>query len=297
MKFNYNLMIAAACIVLCTATACDARLEEFECVGSTAAPTAISASAVTSEALPGQIKLTWTNPEEDFAYMQIRYNDPLQKKDVCKLVSKGTNELLIDNTRARFGDYSFSFQTFNAKHEGSEVTEVTAHSGKAPATVTEKRTKVSLVRGQLSCNYPDSSEGYFDALIDGDLNNFFHTNWHSPQVALPHYIQIDFNEAHGTFAFEYYTRNTSNTDGFPTVAELQISTDGENWETVSTLTDLPAKKSTKYSSAYVKPDKAFTHFRFNVTHSSQDKKYFHVAEIAFYDVDVQIYDPETAELD
>ena len=111
MKFNLKYIIVVSALI--GMAGCDDKIEPFEIMGSTAAPAAISASAVQSEALPGEIKLTWTAPEEDFAYMQIRYNDPLQKKDICKLVSKNTTELLVENTRARFGDYSFFFQTFN----------------------------------------------------------------------------------------------------------------------------------------------------------------------------------------
>lgn len=296
MKLNMKYMMAAACFLACTA--CDDKLEPFETVGSTAAPATISASAVQSEALPGEIRLAWTAPEGDFAYMQIKYHDPLTDEDVCKIVSKGTTELLVENTRARFGEYVFYLQTFNAAHEGGEVTVVKAKSGAAPSTTTEKtRTKVNVVVDQLSCNYPDSQEGYFSALVDGDLSNFFHTNWHSPQNPLPHYIQIDFNEEHEDFAFEYYTRDTSNTDGYPTSAELQISTDGETWETVTVLSGLPATRATRYASTFVTPGKKFKYFRFNVTSSSQNKNYFHIAEITFYDVEVEVYDPETVPLD
>lgn len=110
MKFNLKYIIVVSALI--GMAGCDDKIEPFEIMGSTAAPAAISASAVQSEALPGEIKLTWTAPEEDFAYMQIRYNDPLQKKDICKLVSKNTTELLVENTRARFGDYSFFFPDF-----------------------------------------------------------------------------------------------------------------------------------------------------------------------------------------
>lgn len=126
---------------------------------------------------------------------------------------------------------------------------------------------------------------------------FFHTNWHSPQVDLPHYIQIDLKEEHENFAFEYYTRDTGNTDGFPTSAELQISTDGEHWETVSTLSGLPTTRQTKYASDFVMPGKKFKYFRFNVLTSSLNKKYFHIGEIAFFDADIEKYDPETVPLD
>lgn len=108
MKLNLKYIIAVSALV--GMAGCDDKIEPFEITGSTATPVAISASAVQSEALPGEIKLTWAAPQEDFAYMQIRYNDPLQKKDICKLVSKNTTELLVENTRARFGDYSFFFK-------------------------------------------------------------------------------------------------------------------------------------------------------------------------------------------
>lgn len=99
------------------------------------------------------------------------------------------------------------------------------------------------------------------------------------------------------FAFEYYTRDTGNTDGFPTSAELQISTDGEHWETVSTLSGLPTTRQTKYASDFVMPGKKFKYFRFNVLTSSLNKKYFHIGEIAFFDADIEKYDPETVPLD
>ena len=38
------------------------------------------------------------------------------------------------------------------------------------------------------------------------MNNFFHTRWSSPQIDLPHYIQIDFKEAHENFSVYYRTR-------------------------------------------------------------------------------------------
>ena len=296
MKFNLIYIIVVSALI--GMAGCDDKIEPFEIMGSTAAPAAISASAVQSEALPGEIKLTWTAPEEDFAYMQIRYNDPLQKKDICKLVSKNTTELLVENTRARFGDYSFFFQTFNVANQGSAVTEVKAKSGAAPATMTEKsRKEVKLTKEQLLCNYPDASEGQYAHLVDGNPETFFHSNWHSPQSPLPHYIQIAFEEEHENFAFGYWTRNTSNTDGYPTAAEFQISNDGENWETVTVLSGLPATKATRYSSDYVIAGKKFKYFRFNVISSSLNKNYFHIGEIYFYDVEVEVYDPETVPLD
>ena len=120
MKLNVKYMIAA--FALLGLVGCDKNFEEFETSGG-GSPAAVELSTVVSEALPGQIKLTWKAPEGDYAYMQIRYYDPLQKKNICKIASKGTTEMLIENTRARFGDYTFYLQTFNAAHEAGAVQE------------------------------------------------------------------------------------------------------------------------------------------------------------------------------
>lgn len=299
MKMNFEYIIAA--ILFVGMTGCDDKLETFEIAGGVTAPTAITTSVVNSEALPGQIKLVWEKPAEGaFDYLQIKYYDPLAKEDVCKIASIGTTEMLIDNTRARFGDYSFFFQTFNAAHQGSVVTEIKAKSGAAPSTTTEKsRTEVKLTVDQLSTNAQEPSEGPIKNLIDGNKGSFFHTRWNSPQIELPHYIQIDFNEAHEDFAIYYQNRtdNTWTSDGRPSVVELQVSNDGENWETLSTLSGLPTTHSSEYTSAFVTPGKSFTHFRFNVIATSGNTKYFNMAEFKFYDVEVDVYDPETVPLD
>ncbi|MDO4164686.1 MAG: discoidin domain-containing protein [Bacteroides sp.] len=295
MVKNVRYMIAATGLLACL-TGCSDNLETFEVTGSGNAPVAIAQSSVTSEALPGQIKLSWTAPAEgDYDYLQIKYHDPRADEDVCLIASQYTTEMLIDETRARYGDYSFYFQTFNAAHEGSAVTEVKAQSGAAPSTQTEvSRTKVALTASQLSTNAQEPSEGPISNLVDGNVNNFFHTRWSSPQIDLPHYIQINFNEAHEDFAIKYYNRASSNTDGRVTVAELQISNDGENWETVETISGMPTSSGASYTSDFVTPGKSFTYFRFLVTSTSRGK-YFHMAEFEFYDVEVEIYDPETME--
>lgn len=299
MKVNFKYIIVVGLLI--GITGCDDKLETFEVAGSATTPMAIAASAVTTEALPGQIKLTWQAPAEGaFDYLQIKYYDPLAKQDVCKIASIGTTEMLIDDTRARFGDYSFFFQTFNAAHQGSQVTEVKAKSGAAPSTTTEKtRTEVTLAAEQLSTNAQEPTEGPIKNLIDGKSNTFFHTRWSDPQLPLPHYIQLDFKEPHENFAIYYQNRtdNTWTSDGRPSVVDLQISNDGENWETVSTLSGLPTKHSSEYTSDFVVAGKTFTYFRFNVIATSGNTKYFNLAEFKFYDVEVDIYDPETVALD
>ena len=107
MKFNIKYTIAALSVFMFTA-GCDDKLDAIDVIGYTGVPVAIE--TVTSESLPGQIQLRWEVPAGDFSYLKIWYYDPLTKETVYKIVSKGTTELLIDETRARFGEYEFNFK-------------------------------------------------------------------------------------------------------------------------------------------------------------------------------------------
>lgn len=293
MKLKY---IVAALVVAYVGTGCDDKLETFEPQGYMGTPTTVE--EIISEALPGQIHLTWNIPADaEFAYMKIWYNDPLTQETVYKIASKGTTELIIDDTRARFGEYEIFYQTFNSNNEGGEIKSFKAKSGVAPVVVTEKRTEVKLSGNQLSTNAQEPSEGPIENLINGNTNDFFHTRWSSPQIPLPHYIQIDFNEEHQIFALEWWDRVVSNSDGFPTVVELQISNDGNDWETVETLSGFAASSGAHVTTDYVDAGKPFTHFRFNVISTTKNSSYFHMAEFKFYNVELEIYDPETVELD
>ena len=297
MKLKY--MIAAFALA-CFGTGCDDKLETFEVQGYTGTPAPIETSAITSEALPGQIKLKWTKPSEDaYAYLKIWYTDPLLDETVYKISSLETDSMLIDDTRARFGEYEFFFQTFNANNEGSEVTSFKAVSGKAPIVITEKaRTEVKLDASQLSTDAQEPTEGPISNLVNGNTNDYFHGRWSNPTTSLPHYIQVDFNEEHQVFAIEWWNRASGGSgDGFPTVVELQISNDGNEWETVETLTGFASTWGSHIVSDYVDAGKTFTHFRYNVTAVTQNKDFFHMAELKFYDVELEVYDPETVELD
>ncbi len=281
-------------LLLCLLAGCDDKITHFDHTGSvTAAPVAIDASTIAYDSLPGQIRLYWEIPSEDaYEYLHICYYDPLTGEDVTLLASAHTAEMLIEDTRQKFGAYTFSFQTFNVDGEGSSVTEIQAYSGRAE--VTYKTTEIGLSSDQLSSDSPEPTEGPIANLINGDLTDFFHSNWSDSPEPLPHYIQIDFDEEHEGFCFDYYNRIVSNTDGFPQTAEVQVSSDGETWKTVAELNDLPSTSGAHYESEYLFPGMAFTHFRFNVTSATASSTYFHMAEFSIYDV--VLYDPEAEDL-
>ena len=63
MKQKYLLTMALGLLLLGT-TGCDDKLDTFETVGVTTAPTAIPASSISSEALPGQIRSCQNRPRQ-----------------------------------------------------------------------------------------------------------------------------------------------------------------------------------------------------------------------------------------
>lgn len=272
-------------------SACSSEFTNVEFEGYTDAPETITTAELSYEALPGSIRLNWNNADANYEYMKVSYVDPATNEVVTQLVSKYVNTLLVENTLQKYGDYEFLFQAFNAQNEPGSVTSFVARSGRAPATETVNKTKVTLTEDQLSTDNQEPSEGPIKNLIDGDVNTFFHTRWSSPQVDLPQYIQISFKEDHQNFVIYYQNRNGSQVG--PENFDLLISQDGNDWETVKTVdSGLPSGSKAEYTSDLVRCDKPFRYFRFLVTKTFGDKKYFNLAEFAFYDAEILIDDPE-----
>ena len=59
IKYIFSALVGMAALV-----SCDSNITDFEYQGYTGAPKTIDASAVTSEALPGAIRLNWTVPAD-----------------------------------------------------------------------------------------------------------------------------------------------------------------------------------------------------------------------------------------
>ncbi|PTN07352.1 discoidin domain-containing protein [Mangrovibacterium marinum] len=255
-----------------------------------AAPSAIQ--AISADSLPGQIILHWQVPSDSNYYLlKVKYYDHLSGKDVFRVASVYQDSMLIDNTLRKFGNYDFSFQTFNEANVGSQTQSFSAMSGRATITETISTSTIPLTADQLSTNNQEPSEGPIANLLDGDIYSFFHTRWSSPQIPMPQYVQIDLTEPIEDFQFYYQNRAWSQVG--PEILEVQISNDGETWETIKTISaGLPSAGGAEYTSEIFRPGKTFTHFRFNCVQTYGSKNYFNLAEFRLYDVDIQTYDPE-----
>lgn len=273
-------------------TACSGDYDSFVDTEKTIKSKPTSVSNIASEALPGQIKLTWDVPaDSNFYFLRISYFDHLTQEVKTSVASVYTNEIVFSDTRAKYGDYTFNFQTFNHLNEGGEVISVNAKSGIAPVTETITSVKVRLNDDQFSTDAQEPSEGPIRNLNDGNPNTFFHTRWSSPQIPLPHYIQIDLNESLTNFSFSYQNRNGAQVG--PEHLKVLISNDGEEWTEVAEYTSgLPSASQALYNSPVIRNEEPFTYVRFLVTKTYGDKNYFNMAEFILYDVTIDTFDPE-----
>lgn len=295
MKLNIKYYIVAF-VVIIAAIACDDKLEVFETSGYVGVPAMVE--NISSEALPGQIKLVWNAPIGDFEYIKVSYYDFLQKKNKAFIASKGTTELLVDETRARFGDYTFKFQSFNSKHEGGEVKNVFAQSGPAPSTSTVKsETKLALESKQLSTHLPLANGTTVNSLLDGDVWSYINTAWQGDEAKVrPHWVQITLKESLQTFKLAYTTA-----DGpYPIGLQIQVSTDGDIWDILASYGDeLPKENRKEWKTGVLQGAQPFNYVRYAVTSSTSGSTgvTFKISELALYDVELEIYDPEKVPLD
>ncbi len=287
ITYCVSAILALSSIVGCSGDY-DAFVESDKVVTGKPSPV----SNITSEELPGQIKLNWDVPaDSNFYFLRITYFDHLTQTERTKVASVYTDELIIDDTRAKFGDYQFSFQTFNNNNEGSDIASINAKSGIAPPIETITSVRLRLDDNQFSTDNQEPSEGPIRNLNDGNPNTFFHTRWSSPQVPLPQYIQLDLYEPLTNFSFSYQNRNGAQVG--PEHLKVLISNDGIDWtETVEFTSGLPSASQAIYNSPVIRNATPFTYVRFLVTKTYGDRNYFNLAEFMLFDVQIDIYDPE-----
>lgn len=252
-------------------------------------------SDITAEAGPGQIVLKWTKPEDgNIFYTKVSYYDYLEKKAMWRLST--SNDIVIPNTRAKFGEYEFTLETFSKSDNASGNKHIIkAVSGIAPAT--EKRDLLNLKEAYLSTNAQEPSEGPIKNLLDGNTTTFFHTRWSSPVPPAPHWIEIDltWKEPMTTFAFSYSPRNNGNNK--PTDFDIMGSIDGKEWFLIRNFTkekdNLPVTATDSFNSETIKSDKPFTYLRLSVNKTNSNSIFWTMSVFKLFDID--IYDPEAPE--
>lgn len=133
-------------------------------------------------------------------------------------------------------------------------------------------------------NYKQSGEGSYDALIDNDPSNYFHSAWDDSkgEASDPaHYLRAELSNAVNSFRFIYGRRDGASND-FPTKIKIEGSNDDQNYSPITTIeTGLPTNQTNNfyYVSDEITSETAYKYIRFTPTETTSSKRFFHIGSL------------------
>ncbi|MCF0183531.1 MAG: discoidin domain-containing protein [Bacteroidaceae bacterium] len=151
---------------------------------------------------------------------------------------------------------------------------------KAAYSVAESE-KLIKNASQISSPKTEASEGSIAALIDENINTFWHSSWSNPGTDLSlHHLQYNLGKAVQTMEMHYVPRNGAGAD-FPTVFEIYASAtaDGE-FTKVQTITGV-TKTQGEYQVFNIDLGAEYQYIRVLASETTNNRIYWHAAELWF----------------
>lgn len=249
-----------------------------------------------STATPGAgfIKLKWELPANiNFTKIKVCYYDPVTKDDKELEIADNTTTLyIVENTFECAGEYEFSIKTVGPtglETEGPAIVRGTSNASSLEVPIT-------LTVDMLSGNATEPSEGSLAALVDDNINTYYHTIWSgtSPGGA-PHHLQINMSELPlKSLRIEYDGRNNGNGAGDVKRAAIYGSDNGTTWTLMGKENyTLPAGRG-KHAEPLenIQADKSYKYIRFipearrdaDPINSSGSNGWWNMAKIYLYKI-------------
>ena len=129
----------------------------------------------------------------------------------------------------------------------------------------------------LWSNAPETREGNIANLVDGEANNYFHTDWSSQPVSGTHYLGVYLGEDNTLerFTFSHTTRAGVQND-FPKSVDVYGSNDGTTYKFIASASGMPqsAGAAWEYDDIMLSSDE-YKYLRFNY---HAPRGYWHMAE-------------------
>lgn len=263
-------------------------------------------SDVTATPYEGAIKLSWEVPSDsNYYYVKCNYYNPVLKQEIMQTASVYSDTMLIEDLYNAVGEYKFTLRTVS--YTNTESAPISIEAECLPRPVQYKvvgNSPIALNADMLSTDKQEASEGALANLVDGQSSTYFHSDW-STGKGLPCYIDIDLANAkleNGESAqplegFNFWYQNRNNSNGKPSVIEIEVSNDGVNFELFDTINSgLPnGAGATFQSSNFIFAPNAYKYIRLNVT-AANGNNFFNMAQLKLNATFVETYDPE-AEID
>ena len=142
-------------------------------------------------------------------------------------------------------------------------------------------------------NYKQSGEGSYDALIDNDPSNYFHSAWDDSkgEASDPaHYLRAELSNAVNSFRFIYGRRDGAS-NNFPTRIKIEGSNDDQNYSPITTIeTGLPTNQTNNfyYVSDEITSGIAYKYIRFTPTETTSSSRFFHIGSLFILQTDENV---------
>ena len=200
---------------------------------------------------------------------------------------------LIDSMREGYGLYALDNDVIEIEGEpngsmfrfikvnsplkvNDDLNTLMQHSRLALAMTSDVQVGAPLITSasQFSSNAADESEGkYFEYLIDGDLNTYWHSDWHN-RVTVPHYLQVTFDEPQKGLIEVDMTRRSDVEHGSIIGMYVTASNDGQEWTNLGYVSMPYGVKGEQIFSNPINLGEGYTQVRFTLTRrSGEDVEY------------------------
>ncbi len=144
---------------------------------------------------------------------------------------------------------------------------------------------VSLTNDMIETFTQESVEGPKENLVDGDTSTYWHSAWSSGVEPLPHWIQINFSEEQELGGFNYTFRQPSGIGDRPNHFDVQVSNDGDEWNTVWTShSDLPVEPVDARQTLIFDQNYSASHFRIRIIDTYASNNWTHLSTIEVFRV-------------
>lgn len=264
---------------------------------------------------PGLITVSWTMGSNrvgsDCIGVMVSYFDPILNHKVLLGGKPEQGSVVASGLAECAGTIDFTVTSYSSTGDASASMTTSAVSRHMEMTYTTKAWKdIPLSADQLSTNAQEESEGPIENLTNGDLTDYFHSDWQGwVDVNQLHNIIIDLKSSvtAQNMILGYAPRPGKEGESVKD-AKISFSKDGNSWSApISVTFDMPKESGVRVNCEYFSVPADTRYIRLEPTSRYDDTdlvsllgtgggdRYFHMAELWLSQVtEYNEHDPEIA---
>jgi hypothetical protein len=241
-----------------------------------------------------------------------------------RVASAYAESMVIPDTRARYGNYTFTVQPCSRDADGAAQVVNAVSQPALGYLILSNGDSVQLPRtaADLYTNAQEPTQGPIENLLDDNKATFFHTTWSKEKwsadtsfLGNTHYLQVDLGRVlspDSSYYFNFYYAPRNNADNKPVDFDLYGSpvkeSDKTQWRLIKNFTkesdNLPDDASTDYNSQALPVDFSMQYIRLSVNKTNNNAKandavFWTMSEFRLwvYKAVPKWYNPETDEVE